>query len=141
MLPTRINPPLFSQEHIVHKLITALLLTFSGSTLADNYQCTYPGYGDGKPVVINIEIMGAKATVAGGTIVSHYQVLENNDLGVVMVYAISQTGLSSPGQHDIGLFGIAIDKTKMKLIRATVIHNSAPGAISSKSGPCTRVAS
>lgn len=114
-------------------LISALLLPIVAN--AEQYICSYPNYTNGEPVILKIKINGSIATV-GNKYPVEYKVLENNNLGVVLVYSFSAKGTESPKQHDIGLFGLAIDKTKMKMIRGNITHGDKNNSL--RTGTCTK---
>lgn len=112
-----------------------LIFLLPASVLADQYICSYPNYTNGEPVILKISVKGEAATVSSG-FSTEYRVLENNDIGLVLSKSFSTVGLASPKQHDIGLFAIVIDKSKMKMIRGNITYPDTEGSL--RTGTCTK---
>lgn len=114
-------------------LISILLLP--SIAMAEQYICSYPNYTNGDPVILKIKINGTTATI-DGKFPMDYKVLENNKYGVVLAYSFSSEGTESPKQNDVGLFGLAIDKVKMKMVRGNITHGDMANSL--RSGSCTK---
>jgi hypothetical protein len=113
-------------------LYAVLLLAFSQTGMAEQYVCTYPGFGqDRKPVILKLRIEGGTAYDQRET----YTVLENTKTGIVLVrsFAFHSTDRS---RDEVGLFGVVINKSTLDMTRGSVIEGAADGRI--RHGRCVR---
>ena len=107
----------------MRKWLISLLSVFWLTSVAnaDSYICSYLGYfDDGDLVILTIDIDGEIATVSSGgpySFPEEYRVLENNEIGIVLVRSGATEGYESPAKHDIYLYTLFIDKTNMKMAR------------------------
>lgn len=97
---------------------------------AEQYTCSYLGYLSNEPVVVKINIEGSKAH--DGT--SEYGVLQNNDVGIVLVRSFAN--LNSNREKEIGLFGFVIEKPSLKMTRGNIIRGESQNAI--RHGTCVK---
>ncbi|MBN1957887.1 MAG: hypothetical protein JW773_06780 [Desulfuromonadales bacterium] len=118
------------------KFIIFALLLIPALANAETYICSYPNYADGEPVIIKLEINGETATDISDQFKTQYKVLKNNEFGVVLVHSFSSEGINSSQQNSVGLFGLVIDKIKMKMIRGNIIYGENSNSL--KLGTCTK---
>ena len=118
------------------KKIVLLILVIPSITFGNDYICSYPNYTNGDPVILKIKISGENAYIRSGQLKSDYKVLENNKYGVVMVRSFSSEALFYPKQNDVGLFGLVIDKEKMKMIRGNISYGDTENSL--RTGTCSR---
>ncbi len=117
------------------RFILILILLLPSITMAEQYICSYPNYTNGDPVILKIKINGTTATI-DGKFPEEYKVLENNKYGVVLARSFSSEGTESPKQNDVGLFGLVIDKVKMKMVRGNITYGDISNSL--RSGTCTQ---
>lgn len=111
--------------------VGALLLLGSSIACAESFVCSYPGYIGAKPVIVKVEITGAKATVGG----HEYAVVENTDIGIVLVRAFALRS-TDRNRDEVGLFGIAINKSSLAMTRGNIMEGD--GTESIRHGRCVR---
>lgn len=108
----------------MRKIILWFLIIFvSQNALSESYICSYPLYGVKELHLIKIKIDGNSADMDG----HKYQVLENNDIGVVL--AQSSTGKGIRENQFLGLFAMTINKKNMKFTRGNIIDGKDDNSI------------
>ena len=112
------------------------VLLLPSLTCAETYICSFPGYISGEPVILKLEIDGGMATDTNAKDTTQYKVLENNKYGVVLVRSFSEEGFYSPKENEVGLFGVVIDKVKMKMLRGNIIYGDMANSL--KTGTCAK---
>jgi len=105
---------------------------FSNFVKAETIICSYPNYTDGAPVILKIQIEGSTAKVGDDV----YSVLQNNNLGAVLVKSFSGENPTFKNQIDVGLFGILINKTELTMMRGNILLGDKYNTL--KEGGCTK---
>ncbi len=107
-------------------LISLLVMSSIIHAKDDSYTCSYPGYLQGKPVMIKVEVKNRKATIGDEA----YTVISNTAHGLVLARSFAYD------KSNIGMFGIVIDKKTLLFTRGNILS----GETSSKNveGKCLK---
>lgn len=117
------------------KKLLLLIFLIPSFASAEQFTCSYPNYTNGDTVILEIDIKGKSATV-GSKFPMEYKVIENNKYGVILVYSFATENNEFPGDNDIGMFGIVIDKLQMKMVRGNIVYGDKSNNL--KVGTCIK---
>ena len=98
---------------------------------AEQYICTYTGFFSNEPVILKIRIEGSKAYDEQ----TDYMVLQNTATGIVLVRSFANYSHDRK-RDEVGLFGLVIDKTTLKMTRGNIILGDSDGAV--RHGRCVK---
>lgn len=114
-------PHCFKQmkKNLMASFAVSFFLT-AGAASAESIICSYEGYLNGGQVILDFKIHGDKATQ--GKWNEEYQVLQNNQFGVVLGRTMSEKG-QIYDRPSVGGFFFAIDRASGAMTRNNVFTN------------------
>lgn len=114
-------------------VLYSTLLLSSTLVCAEQFTCMYPGFGNGELVTLKLDISGNQAISKHSYGDYKYEVLQNTKVGIVLARSFSNYN-KYDNRDEVGLFGIAIHRPSLKMIRGNIIFGSTDGAI--RQGQC-----
>jgi hypothetical protein len=109
----------------------AVLLLSSLAAHSEQYICTYTGFVTNEPVILKIQIDGNRAHDER----EEYAVLQNTETGIVLVRSFASYSQDRK-RDEVGLFGIVINKSTLKMTRGNIIQGDSDGAV--RHGRCVK---